>query len=542
MSGTIRIPSPSNEPIWSYAPGTPERADLKARLRQMASERAEVPVIIGGREVRTVNTHPILVPHDRDQELGEWHEGGAPEAEEAIADTLEASRDWANWAWEDRAAVFLRAAELASTKWRSTLNASTMLGQSKNAFQSDIDAACEVADFFRFGAYFAERIYDRQPISETGVWNRMEYRALEGFVYAVSPFNFTAIGANLAGIPALVGCGVLWKPSSHAVLSAYYVYKLLEEAGLPPGVVNFVPGDPVAVTQVALAHPAFAGLHFTGSTSVFQSLWSTVGQNIGRYRSYPRLVGETGGKDFIVAHPSSDLDELRTAIVRGAFEYQGQKCSAASRAYLPQSLWREMRDDLIQETQSLSMGAPTDFRNLVNAVIHQGAYESITGYIDRASKSPHADIVAGGSYSDAQGLFIQPTIIRARTPDYESMCEEIFGPVMSIYVYPDNEWLETLDLIDTTSPYALTGAVFSRDRSAIRRATDRLRHAAGNFYINDKPTGAVVAQQPFGGGRASGTNDKAGSESNIMRWLTPRTIKENFCPPTEVAYPFMDEA
>ena len=541
MSGTFRVPAPVNEPIHSYAPGTPERAELKAALRRVAGEEVEIPVVIGGKRIRTGNVHEIRAPHDHGLLLGTWHEAGPEEARAAIANTIAAQREWASWPWEDRAAVFLKAAELLAETWRSTLNAATMLGQSKNPFQSEIDAACEIVDFYRFGAHFADRIFEQQPISERGVWNRMEYRPLEGFVYAISPFNFTAIGANLAGTPAMVGCGVLWKPSKHAVLSGYHTYRLLEEAGLPPGVINFVPGDPVGITEAAMNHPDFAGLHFTGSTGVFQSLWNTVGRNIARYRSYPRLVGETGGKDFIVAHPSADRAALSTAIVRGSFEYQGQKCSAASRAYVPQSVWKEIRDDLIEETNELTMGAPTDFRNFVNAVIDKGAFRSITGYIDRAAAGADADVIAGGEYSDADGYFIRPTLIEARRPDHESMCDEIFGPVMSIYVYPDNAWSETLDVVDRTSPYALTGAVFSQDRSGVREALHVLRNAAGNFYINDKPTGAVVGQQPFGGGRASGTNDKAGSAFNIMRWLTPRTIKETMVPPTSVGYPFMEE-
>ena len=541
MSGTIRVPAPVNEPILSYAPGTPERTELKAALRSIAGQEADIPVIIGGEEIRTGRTHAIHAPHDHGLRLGEWHAAGAEEAQRAIANTVDARREWASWRWEDRAAVFLKAAELLAEPWRSTLNAATMLGQSKTAFQAEIDSACEIVDFFRFGAHFAERIFDHQPISDRGIWNRIEYRPLEGFVYAVSPFNFTAIGANLAGIPAMVGCGVLWKPSKHAVLSGYYTYKLLEEAGLPPGVINFVPGDPVEITAAAMDHPDFAGLHFTGSTGVFQSLWNTVGRNIARYRSYPRLVGETGGKDFIVAHPSADRDALRTAIVRGSFEYQGQKCSAASRAYVPESVWKEISGDLVAETDALAMGDPMDFRNFVNAVIDRGAFQSITGYIDRAKASPDADVIAGGEYSDADGFFIRPTLIRAHAPDHETMCDEIFGPVMSIHVYPDAAWSETLDMVDSTSPYALTGAVFSQDRSAVREAMDRLQNAAGNFYINDKPTGAVVGQQPFGGGRASGTNDKAGSVFNIIRWLSPRTIKENFAPPVSTAYPFMGE-
>lgn len=541
MSGTIRVPPPANEPVFSYAPCTPERAELKAALHEMSGQEVDIPVIIGGREIRTGRTHAIRAPHDHGLRLGTWHEGGAAEARQAIADTIEAQKEWASWPWEDRAAVFLRAAELLSTTWRARLNAATMLGQSKNAFQSEIDAACEIIDFFRFGAHFAERVFGQQPHSEKGVWNRTDYRPLEGFVYAVSPFNFTAIGANLAGIPAMVGCGVLWKPSKHAVLSGYHTYKLLEEAGLPPGVINFVPGDPVEITAAALEHRDFAGLHFTGSTGVFQSLWTTVGRNIASYRTYPRLVGETGGKDFILAHPSADADAVRTAIVRGAFEYQGQKCSAASRAYIPASMWNGMRDRLVAETDGLPMGDPADFRNFVNAVIDRGAFDSITGYIRRAQADADAEVIAGGRYSDSGGFFIRPTIVQAKRPDHETMCDEIFGPVMSIHVYPDNAWSDTLDIVDSTSPYALTGAVFSHERAAVREAMGRLRHAAGNFYINDKPTGAVVGQQPFGGGRASGTNDKAGSAANISRWLSPRSIKENLVPPTSYEYPFMAE-
>ena len=539
MSGTIRVPPPENEPVHSYAPGTPERAALKAALKQVGGERPDIPVIIGGKEIRTGRTHPIRSPHDHGLCLGVWHEAGAEEARLAIANTVEASREWASWPWEDRVAVFLRAAEMLRTTHRPSINAATMLGQSKNAFQSEIDAACEVIDFFRYGAWFAERIFDQQPHSETGIWNRIDYRPLEGFIYAVSPFNFTAIGANLAGLPAMVGCGVLWKPSKHAVLSGYHIYKLLEAAGLPPGVINFVPGDPVEITAAALGHRDFAGLHFTGSTEVFQSLWTTVGRNIARYRSYPRLVGETGGKDFILAHPSADADALTTAIVRGSFEYQGQKCSAASRAYIPRSIWKRIRDPLVEETEALAMGDAADFRNFVNAVIDRGAYESISGYIERAAASPDARVIAGGQCSDADGFFIRPTIIEAENPTHEAMCDEIFGPVMTIHVYPDGEWSRTLDLVDRTSPYALTGAVFARERPVVRQALERLRYAAGNFYVNDKPTGAVVGQQPFGGGRASGTNDKAGSVFNISRWLSPRTIKENLAPPTSVPYPFM---
>ena len=540
MSGSYRVPEAVNEPVRSYAPGTAERSELKDALRTMADQEAEIPVIVGGEEIRTGVTKPLLAPHDRRQRLGVWHAADADLARRAIVDAVDAHREWASWPWEDRAAVFLRAAELLSTSWRPILNAATMHGQSKNAFQAEIDAACEAIDFLRFGVHFAERVFADQPISERGVWNRMEYRPLEGFVYAVSPFNFTAIGINLAAAPAMVGCGVLWKPSMHSVLSSYYAYRLLEAAGLPPGVINFVPGDPVEITGAAMDSPDFAGLHFTGSTAVFRSLWQHTARNLDRYRSYPRLVGETGGKDFIVAHPSADRAALRTAIARGAFEYQGQKCSAASRVYVAASVWEDIRDDLVDEVESLRMGNPNDFRNFVNAVIDRRAHDRIVGYIDRARASAEVEIVAGGSYADDEGYFVRPTILLTTDPSHEAMCEEIFGPVVSVYVYPDGRWEETLALVDSTSPYALTGAVFADDRRAVREALAGLRGAAGNFYVNDKPTGAVVGQQPFGGSRASGTNDKAGSALNVLRWLSPRTIKENLAPPTAVGYPFME--
>ena len=541
MSGAYRVPEAANEPVRSYAPGTAARVELKAALRDMADQDADIPVIVGGQEIRTGNAHPLLAPHDHGLRLGAWHSAGAGEIRRAIANTLDARREWASWPWEDRAAVFLRAAELLSTSWRPVLNAATMHGQSKNALQAEIDAACEAIDFLRFGVHFAERVFADQPLSEKGVWNRMEYRPLEGFVYAVSPFNFTAIGANLVAAPAMVGCGVVWKPSIHSVLSGYHTYKLLEAAGLPPGVINFVPGDPVEVTAAAMESPDFAGLHFTGSTAVFRSLWRLAARNLDRYRSYPRLVGETGGKDFIVAHPSADRAALRTAIARGAFEYQGQKCSAASRVYVAASVWEDIRDDLVAEVESLAMGSPDDFRNFVNAVIDRRAYDRVVGYIDRARASSEVEIVAGGTYSDDEGYFVRPTVLLTSDPSHEAMRDEIFGPVVSVYVYPDGSWNETLALVDSTSPYALTGAVFSDDRRGVREALDRLRNAAGNFYVNDKPTGAVVGQQPFGGSRASGTNDKAGSALNVLRWLSPRTIKENLAPPTATGYPFMEE-
>jgi 1-pyrroline-5-carboxylate dehydrogenase len=444
--------------------------------------------------------------------------------------------------WEDRVAVFLKAAELLAGPWRQKLNAATMLGQSKNALQAEIDSACEIIDFFRFGAHFAEQLYSMQPISDEGLWNRAEYRALEGFVYAVSPFNFTAIGANLPGTPAMMGNTVVWKPAHSAMLSNYYVMKLFEEAGLPPGVINFVAGDAVAITGNLLSQPTFTGVHFTGSTSVFNSFWKTIGEKMGTYRTYPRIVGETGGKDFIVVHPSADPAAVKTAIVRGAFEYQGQKCSAASRAYIPASMWTELEGPLLEETASLTMGDVRDFSNFVNAVIDDRAFEKIKSYLDDARASDDAEILVGGECDDSEGWFVRPTIIRAKRPDYVTMCDEIFGPVMTVYVYDDDKWEETLDLVDATSPYALTGAVFARDRRVVRQAMDRLAQAAGNFYVNDKPTGAVVGQQPFGGSRASGTNDKAGSMMNLLRWVSARSIKENFVSPTDYRYPFLDEA
>jgi len=481
------------------------------------------------------------MPHKHGQTLATWHKAGKEQVELAVKAALGARREWSSWRWEDRAAVFLRAAELLSTTWRPVLNAATMLCQSKTAHQAEIDSACELIDFWRFNVHFADRLYAEQPFSGPGMWNKMDYRPLEGFVYAVTPFNFTAIAGNLPAAPALMGNTVVWKPASSTVYSGYHIARLLEEAGLPPGVINFVPGDPAAVSEVCLNHPDLGGIHFTGSTGVFQEMWRRVGQNIERYRSYPRLVGETGGKDFIIAHPSADPEALVTAIVRGAFEYQGQKCSAASRVYVPEGLWGEIRSRLLEQVAGLTMGDVADFRNFMGAVIDQRAFEKISSYIDEAKRSKDAQVLVGGETDGSEGYFIRPTVIQARKPDFRTMCEEIFGPVVTVYPYPDGKWSETLDLVDQTSPYALTGAVFSRDRSAVADATARLRNAAGNFYINDKPTGAVVGQQPFGGARASGTNDKAGSILNLVRWTSPRTIKETFVPPTDHRYPFMAE-
>jgi 1-pyrroline-5-carboxylate dehydrogenase len=537
FDGVRRVPPPTNDPNFTYAPGTPERAAIKARLAAMAGERIDIPLVIGGREVRTGRTGQAVMPHKHAHVLADWHKAGAKEVRQAIRAAASARRDWANWRWEDRAAVLLRAAELLTTTWRQTLNAATMLGQSKTVFQAEIDSASELIDFWRFNVGFAEELHREQPTSSHGIWNQSDYRGLEGFVYAVTPFNFTAIGGNLPTAPALMGCTVIWKPASSAMLSAHYIMKLLEAAGLPPGVINFVAGDAAEISEVVLDDPDFAGVHFTGSTGVFNGIWQRVGQNLGKYRSYPRLVGETGGKDFVVAHASADPQALAVALVRGAFEYQGQKCSAASRAYVPKSLWPVVKGKLIEMVQSIKMGDVRDFRNFMGAVIDEKAFDKISGYIDDAKKK--ATIVTGGGCDKRKGYFIEPTIVQARRPDYRLMCEEIFGPVLTVYVYNDADWSRTLKIVDTTSPYALTGAVFATDRRAVLQASQTLRHAAGNFYINDKPTGAVVGQQPFGGGRASGTNDKAGSKMNLLRWVSARSVKETFSPPLDFTYPFM---
>jgi len=539
FAGVRRVPTPINEPIKSYAPGSPERAELKARLDAMASERIDIPVIIGGKEIRTGRTAQAVMPFNHKHVLADWHAATAADIQAAIRASADARRDWAGWAWEDRAAVILRAAELLATTWRSTINAATMLGQGKTVFQSEIDAACELIDFWRFNVHYAQELYHEQPISSPGMWNMLEYRNLEGFVYAVSPFNFTAIGGNLSSAPALMGNTVIWKPASSAMLSAYYVMKVMEEAGMPPGVINFVPGDAREITDILLDSPELAGIHFTGSTGVFNAMWKTVGANVGKYKTYPRIVGETGGKDFIVAHPSADPAAVATAIVRGGFEYQGQKCSAASRVYIPQSLWGEVRDRAVAMMKEIRMGDVRDFRNFMSAVIDKNAFTKIGEYVEHAKGS--ATIIQGGGVKGDEGYFIEPTLIETKDPGYKLLCEEIFGPVVTAYVYDDRKWSETLEVMDRTSPYALTGAVFARDRAAVREATSTLRNAAGNFYINDKPTGAVVGQQPFGGARSSGTNDKAGSKLNLIRWASARTIKETFVPPTDYKYPFMAE-
>lgn len=540
MNSVPFVPLPVNEPVLAYAPGSPERAQLLRELERQASEVVDIPLFIGGEEVRTGDTVDVVMPHDHGHALAKVHKAGPTEIARAVAAAVESRREWAAQRWDDRASVFVKAAELAAGPFRATLNAATMLGQSKTVHQAEIDAACEVADFFRFAPAHARQLYEMQPISKDGAWNHAEYRALEGFVYAISPFNFTAIGANLAGVPALVGNACVWKPAFSAMLSAYYLMRLYGKAGLPPGVINMVAGDPVAITRDVLESPALAGIHFTGSTAVFNSLWREVGARIDSYDTYPRLVGETGGKNFVLVHPDSDARAVRTALVRGAFEYQGQKCSAASRAYIPASMWRELEPELVRETESLTMGDPGDLSNFVAAVIDRKAFDKISGYIERARDSEDAEIVAGGSADGTKGWFVQPTVIRSYKPDFETMCDEIFGPVLTVYVFEDEDWDETVRTVERTSNYALTGAVFARDRRVVRSATDALRDAAGNFYVNDKPTGAVVGQQPFGGSRGSGTNDKAGSLFNILRWVSARTIKETFVPATDYRYPFME--
>jgi 1-pyrroline-5-carboxylate dehydrogenase len=539
FGGIRRVPPPVNEPVKSYAPGSPEKAEVKARLKQMAAETIEIPLVIGGREVRTGDLGTTVMPHDHGHVVARWHRARREDVERAIAAAAEAHREWGAWSLEDRGAIFLKAGELLATTWRSTLNAATMLGQSKTIFQAEIDAACEMADFWRFNPSYAQQLYEEQPISDRGVWNQLEYRPLEGFVYAITPFNFTAIGGNLPTAPALMGNTVLWKPASSAMLSAWYTLRLLQEAGLPPGVINFVPGDAPMISEVALSHRDLAGVHFTGSTGVFNSMWKTIGAGMSRYRSYPRIVGETGGKDFIVAHSSADPQALAVAIVRGSFEYQGQKCSAASRVYVPRSIWADVRDRAVGMMREIKMGDVADFRNFMGAVIDARAFEKIGEYLAEAKRS--AKIVSGGNAHGEKGWFIEPTLVETDDPGHRLLCEEIFGPVVTAHAYDDAKWAETLRIVDSTSPYALTGSVFAQDRRAAREAASALRNAAGNFYINDKCTGAVVGQQPFGGARSSGTNDKAGSKLNLVRWVSARTIKETFSPPKDYRYPFMAE-
>lgn len=537
----FKVPLPVNEPVKSYKPGSPEREELKKKINELKSQQIEIPLIIGGREIRTGNTEEIRMPHNHNHILGVYHKASKKEVDMAIEAALEARKEWAEMPWEHRVSVFLKMAELLAGPWRATLNAATMLGQSKTVHQAEIDSAAELIDFYRFNSYYFAKLMEDQPISSAGVWNRMEYRPLEGFIFAVTPFNFTSIAGNLPTAPALVGNVSLWKPASSAVYSAYWLMKLFEEAGMPKGVINFVPGSGGQVGNPAMTNPNLAGIHFTGSTEVFQNMWKLVSDNLKNLKYYPRIVGETGGKDFIFAHNSADVDALVVAALRGAFEYQGQKCSAASRMYVPKSIWKEFKEKFVAEVGKIKMGDVEDFTNFMGAVIDKGAFETITGYIKYAKSSNEAEFITGGNFDNSKGYFIEPTTIVTTNPKFKTMQEEIFGPVLTIYVYDDNKLDETLTLCDETSPYGLTGAIFAQDRKAIAKMSDALRNAAGNFYINDKPTGAIVGQQPFGGGRASGTNDKAGSAMNLLRWMTARTIKETFDPPKDWRYPFMSE-
>ena len=540
LKGFFTVPETYNEPVKSYAPETLERVQLKQTLEELKSKELELPMIIGGQEVKTDNVRIASPPHEKQHVLGRYSYGDESHVKQATEAALAAKDDWAAMSWEHRASVFLKAADLLAGPFRAKLNASTMLGQSKNVYQAEIDAACELIDFFRFNVRFMTELYEEQPESSEGIWNRMEYRPLEGFVFAVTPFNFTSIAGNLPTAPALMGNTVVWKPAETQVYSAHFIMELLKEAGLPDGVINMVHAPGVLTGNVCFNHREFAGIHFTGSTNTFKTMWKIIGENISNYRYYPRIVGETGGKDFIIAHESADVKALGTALSRGAFEYQGQKCSAVSRAYIPATLWKEVKALLEEDITSMKMGGVEDFSNFINAVIDEMAFDKISGYIDFAKESQDAEIIIGGDYDKAEGFFIRPTVIQAKTPKFRSMCEEIFGPVLTVFVYEPREWEAVLKLVDENE-YALTGAVFAQDRKIIEQTTTSLVNAAGNFYINDKPTGAVVGQQPFGGGRGSGTNDKAGSKLNLMRWVSPRTIKENFVPPAHYPYPFMIE-
>lgn len=539
--GFFEVPIAVNEPVLSYAPGSPERKEVLDAYKQMYNSKIEVPLYINGEDIATGDTGTMSPPHEHQHVLGTYHKASKKEVEKAIATALEARKSWAATPWEQRAAIFLRAAELIAGPYRAKINAATMLAQSKNIFQAEIDAACELIDFLRFNVQFMTEIYSEQPESTSVAWNRTEYRPLEGFIYAITPFNFTAIAGNLPSSAALMGNVVVWKPSDSQVYSAKVVMDVFREAGVPPGVINMVMGDPVMITDTILDSPDFSGLHFTGSTHVFQDLWRKIGTNIHNYKTYPRIVGETGGKDFIVAHPSSNVKQVVTAMVRGAFEFQGQKCSAASRCYIPKSMWPAVEKQLKEDLGSMKMGSPEDMSNFITAVIHEGAFNKLANYIDQAKMDPEVKVIAGGNYDKSKGYFIEPTVLLTEDPKYTTMCTELFGPVLTVYLYEDDQWEETLHLVDGTSEYALTGAVFSHDRYALEQAVKILENAAGNFYINDKPTGAVVGQQPFGGARASGTNDKAGSKQNLYRWVSPRTVKETFTPPTDYRYPFLGE-
>ncbi|MCC8358284.1 L-glutamate gamma-semialdehyde dehydrogenase [Salinimicrobium sediminilitoris] len=538
--GVFQVPQAVNEPVKSYAPGTPEREAVLKAYKELYNSKVEVPLYIGGEEIRTGDTAPMNPPHDHQHHLGDYHKASKEHVEKAINAALEARKKWANLEWEQRAAVFLKAAELIAGPYRYKINAATMIGQSKNIFQAEIDSACELIDFLRFNVEYMTRIYEEQPESSSEAWNRLEYRPLEGFVYAVTPFNFTAIAGNLPSAPALMGNVAIWKPSDSQVYSAQVIMEVFKEAGMPDGVINMVMGDPKMISDVVLEHRDFAGLHFTGSTTVFKNLWKQIGDNIHNYRSYPRIVGETGGKDFILAHPSAKPKQVATAISRGAFEFQGQKCSAASRVYIPKSMWEEVKGYVVEDLKSFKMGSPEDMSNFITAVIHEGSFDKLAKFIDAAKNDSDAEIVVGGNYDKSKGWFIEPTVILTDNPKYSTMCTELFGPVVTVYLYEDNQWEETLKLVDD-SEYALTGAILSQDRYAAAEATKALQNAAGNFYINDKPTGAVVGQQPFGGARGSGTNDKAGSILNLYRWISPRTIKETFVTATDYRYPFLGE-
>jgi 1-pyrroline-5-carboxylate dehydrogenase len=540
MSNAIfSIDPPKNEPILAYAPGSSERAELKTALDALKAKEIEIPLVIGGEEIKTGNMGTCMVPHDHGHKLATYHKAGAKEVSLAADAAKAAAKTWLHMPWQERLAIFKKAAELIAGPYRMALNAATMLGQGKNAMQAEIDSACELIDFLRFNTFYATQIYKEQPVSDPGIWNQLEYRPLEGFVFAISPFNFTAIAGNLCSAPAMMGNTVLWKPASTAVYSGHLIMEIFKKAGLPDGVINFLPGSGAEVGTPVINHPDFAGVHFTGSTKVFKSIWTTAANNLDTYACYPRIVGETGGKDFVFVHNSAEVDAVVTGLVRGSFEYQGQKCSAASRAYIPASMWDEVKQKLVDTVATIKMGSPEDFSNFMNAVIDRNAFDTISSYIDFARKSEDAEIITGGGCDDSIGYFVEPTVIVAKTPDFKTMVEEIFGPVMTIFIYEDDAYTETLELCDATSEYALTGGIFAIDREAVAEARKVLTHAAGNFYINDKPTGAVVGQQPFGGARASGTNDKAGSPMNLYRWISARTIKETFVPPTDYRYPFM---
>ncbi|GGF33175.1 L-glutamate gamma-semialdehyde dehydrogenase [Echinicola rosea] len=541
LKGFFNVPEPKNEPVFDYAPGTPARASLQAALQEARSKEVDVPMYIGSEEVRTGNKVPLSPPHDHQHLLGHFHEGDKSHVEQAINAALGAKEAWETMEWEQRAAIFLKAADLIAGPYRYKMNAATMLGQSKNAFQAEIDSACEIVDFLRFNVKYMTEIYKQQPpISGDGVWNRLEQRPLEGFVFALTPFNFTAIAGNLPTAPAMMGNTVVWKPAYTQIYAANLLMQVFREAGVPDGVINLVYVDGPSAGEVIFEHPEFAGIHFTGSTAVFQTIWKTIGNNIEKYKSYPRIVGETGGKDFVIAHKSADAKQLATGLVRGAFEFQGQKCSAASRAYIPSNLWEDVKKYMKEDLATIKMGGPEDFSNFVNAVIDEKSFDKIAKYIDKA-KADGLEVVAGGNYDKSKGYFVEPTVLLTKDPMYTTMYEEIFGPVLTIYVYQEDHFEEALELVDKTSPYGLTGAIFSHDRYAAQLATQKLRNAAGNFYINDKPTGAVVGQQPFGGARKSGTNDKAGAMINMLRWVSPRTIKETFVTPTDYRYPFLGE-